>query len=342
MIEFHEKVEISRFYDPSEDKEKQEEIVIRHDPLTGKSCRILDKSLPISKEADIEDEIVSGFCPFCPDNIYDIGARDSRVLNNKILENGEAVLLSNISPYAERSLVIRLTEKHYIPIDDFQKKHFTDALELILKYLERSSNQGYANIMMNYLKPAGSSIVHPHIQLLVSDTAMDHQKRVVKAAKEYHEENGSDYWSDLLEKERGSDRYLEKYGTWEWKTPYAPRGLEHIQGISLKDFRSMGKNALQDLSSGIVDTLRYYDDLDFNSFNLALSVSPKEKTEGSATIIDIVARSSFDKYYWCDVFALTKLQDEPYSNKFPEDIAKEARTFFGSDQLREALEQNNK
>lgn len=329
MIEFAEEVEVNRYYDPSEDEEKQEEIVIRHDPLTGKSCRILDKPLPIPKDVDIEEEIKGGFCPFSPDNVYEIGARDSRVLNNEFLENGEAVLLSNLNPYAEKSLVIRLTEEHYLPLENFQEKHFTDALELVLKYLERSSSEGYATVVMNYLKPAGSSIVHPHIQVLVSDTAMDHQSRVIKAAQQYQEENGSNYWEDLLEEERDGKRYIGKIMGTEWKTPFAPRGLEHVQGISSKDLRSMDREDLRAVSSGIVNTLEYYADLGLNSFNLSIWTPPKSRAGSSATLVDIVARSSFDKYYWCDVFALPRLHDESYSNKLPEDIAEEARSFFG-------------
>ncbi|MEF8874976.1 MAG: hypothetical protein V5A88_09970 [Candidatus Thermoplasmatota archaeon] len=329
MIEFEEDIEKSLFYDPSEEEEKQDEIAIRHDPLTGKSCRILDKPLPLSKDVDIEDEIKGGFCPFCPDRIYDIGARDSRVLNNELLENGEAVLLSNLNPYAEKSLVIRLNEEHYLPLESFREKHFTDAFELVLKYLERSSAEGYPTVMMNYLKPAGSTIVHPHLQLLISDTPMDLQNRVIKAAQEYYEEHGSNYWSDLLEEERDGERYIGKIGGCEWKTPFAPKGLEHIQGISLRDLRSMDREDLQAVSLGIVETLEYYADLDLNSFNLSILISPKSNRERFATVIDLVARSSLDRYYWCDVFALSKLQDEPYSHKYPEDIAKEARSFFG-------------
>lgn len=329
MIEFNEETEKNRFYDPSEEKEKQENIVIRHDPLTGKSCRILDKPLPISRDPDIKEEIEGDFCPFCPENIYDIGARENQVLNDELLEKGDAVLLSNITPYAEKSLVIRLTKEHYLPLESFQKQHFTDAFELVLKYLERASNDAHATVMMNYLKPAGSSIVHPHLQLLISQTPMNNQKRIIKTSQEYHKRDNSNYWRDLLEEEKGGKRHIGKVETCEWKTPFAPRGLEHIQGISLKSLHSMEKKDLQAISSGIVNTLKYYADLNLNSFNLSIWTVPKSDTGCFATLVDIVARSSLDRYYWCDVFALTKLLEEPYSNKYPKDIAKKAKFFFG-------------
>ncbi len=329
MIEFKEETEKNRYYDPSKGKRISEEILIRKDPLTGKTCRILDKPLPISKGADIEEETKKGgFCPFCNDQVYDVGARDSEVLNDQLLERGEAILLSNISPYADKSLVIRLTEDHHIPLEKFQSIYFTDAFELMLEYLKRVQNLGYTTIMMNYLKPAGSTIVHPHMQLLISHHPLDHQRRNFEACVKYHENYGNNYWEDLIEKEKDSERYIKNVGRSVWKTPFAPGGLEHIRGISLKDLRSLEKEDMKSFSSGIVSTLKYYADQSLNSFNLSISLPPDEDKKKFATVVDIVARSNLDKYYWCDVFALSKLLDESYSNKPPEKIAREAKPFF--------------
>ncbi len=327
MIEFQEDLERSRFFDPSEGERKQEKIVVRKDPLTGKPSRILTKPLPISKEVEIEEEISGGFCPFCPENIYDIGARDSEVLDDEILEKGEAVLLANINPYAERSLVIRLSEDHYLPLDSFTEEHFTDAFELTLDYLDEENQIEHVSLMMNYLKPAGSTVVHPHIQLLASDNPMDYQKRVLDSCEIYREETGENYWEGLLAEEREGERYLGKTGVMEWIAPFAPRGLEHIQGIALEDFMTFERKDLKNLSAGIVNTLRYYSGMGLNSFNI--SIMPLFGERGiDATVVDIVARSNFDKYYWCDVFALTKLLEEPYSHKYPKEIAEEAGIYF--------------
>ncbi len=327
MIEFEENIEWSRFFDPSDGERKREKIVVRKDPLTGKSSRILEKPLPISKEVEIEEDIKGGFCPFCSENIYDIGARDSEVLDDEILEKGEAVLLANISPYAERSLVIRLSEDHYLPLDSFTEEHFTDAFELTLNYLDEDNKIEHASLMMNYLKPAGSTVVHPHIQILASDDPMDYQKRVLEACERYHENTGENYWKDLLSEEREGERYVGETGVMEWISPFAPRGLEHIQGIALKNFMNFERKDLKDLSLGIVNTLLYYSSIDLNSFNISMMPLLGEK-EVKATVVDIVARSNFDKYYWCDVFALTKLLEEPYSHKYPKEIADEAGRHF--------------
>ncbi len=326
MIEMRETTETSKFYDPSSDEVKQEKIVIRKDPLTGKQSRIVQKSLPLSKNSDLPEEVLEGFCPFCEDKIYDIGARESQVLDNDLLKNEEAVLLANISPYAEHSLVIRLTEEHYLPLDRFKPKHFTDAFELILKYLKKKPHDLHAAVMMNYLKPAGSSVVHPHLQVLITRSPMNHHKNIIEASKDYHKIHGTNYWEDLLKQEKKTERFIGIIGESHWISPFAPRGLEHIQGVSLKDFRSMDRDELQDISKGIVNTLRYYANQGLNSFNYSILFSHEGYTD--ITIIDIVARSTMDKYYWCDVFALSKLIDEYYSNKYPKKIAKDAREFF--------------
>ncbi len=320
MIDFEEVTEVSKFYDPTKNEVIEETIIIRKDPLTGKRCRIVQKDLPISRNADIQEEITGGFCPFCPDTIYEIGARDNRVMDNELGEEGEAVLLANISPYAERSLVIRLTEEHYLPLDDFKEKQFTDGFKLIQEYLKGSPDELYSNMMMNYLKPAGSSIVHPHMQVLMSRSPMDYLKRMMDGLERYPE----NYYRSLLEEVE--ERYIGDTGEIRWMTPFAPRGLEHVQGIALEGFTSLDPEGLNDISRGITNTLKYYSSLGLNSFNIC--ITPVERIKEPTTIVDIVARSSMDRYYWCDVFALSKLMDEPYSNKFPEDVAEAAKRFF--------------
>lgn len=171
-MEFKVEKEVNEFFNPNEDRLEKVEIEIRHDPLTGKTSRIIEKPFPIAKDPDMSDVEKDGFCPLCPENIYDVGAREPRVLDKKLGEKGEAVLMANITPYAEYSLVCRLSQEHYLGLDEFQVHHFSDAFDLLVDYLEKVKEKGeikYPSIIMNYLKPAGSSIVHPHMQMIISD-----------------------------------------------------------------------------------------------------------------------------------------------------------------------------
>ncbi|MFO8109224.1 MAG: hypothetical protein R6U17_01680 [Thermoplasmata archaeon] len=61
MIELKREMEISRFYDPSKDELKEEKIVIRKDPLTGKRYKIVQKALPVSRDTDIREDVAPFF-----------------------------------------------------------------------------------------------------------------------------------------------------------------------------------------------------------------------------------------------------------------------------------------
>ncbi len=312
---------------------KEKVVDIRYDPLTGKTSRIIKDSMPINKEnPDMSDVEKEGFCPLCSENIYDVGVRDVRVLSKEIDSKGECVLLANLTPYAENSLVIRLTEEHYLELDEFTREHFADALEIIQRYAgeleDQCQEKRYVNVFMNYLKPAGSSIIHPHMQTVVSQEPTDYQKRMLDSAKSYHERNGSNYWEDLIEEEKEGPRFIGERGETSWMTAFAPRGFEHVKGIVSKDFLELESEAITRVADGIVNTLGYYKKEGYNSFNLAMMTPPLGSSNSFATVIDLVTRSNLDKFYWCDVSSLSKLQDEPLIDKRPEDTAEELYSFF--------------
>ncbi len=333
FMDFKKEKEKSIFYSPSEDSLQEKLVEIRYDPLTGKTSRIIDDPMPINKEdPDMSDVEKDGFCPLCPENIYDVGVRDVRVLSKEIEAKGECVLLSNLTPYAENSLVLRLTEKHYLELDEFTTEHFADALELIQRYAgeleEKCPERRFINIFMNYLKPAGSSIVHPHMQTIVSKEPTDHQRRMLDSARSYHERNGSNYWEDLIEEERGGPRSIGDRGETFWMTAFAPRGFEHVKGIILEDLLDIRAKTISKIAEGIINTLEYYKKEGYNSFNFAMTTHPLKGSAPFATVIDMVTRSNLDKFYWCDVSSLSKLQDEALIDRRPERTAEDVRSSF--------------
>ncbi len=313
--------EIAEYYNPVTKKKDVVEIEIRFDPLTKKRTRIITKPLPLSTKPDVGN-VEKEWCPFCDDNVYNIGARDCRIAGNELIERGEAILMANISPYAEISLVIRLTKKHYLSLDEFEAERFYDAFMLAKEYLEKAKVE-FANITMNYLKPAGSSVTHPHIQVISSKYLLDYQERVLLAAKEFYEENGMNFWDVMWE--NSEDRRIFE-NSWRWFTPFAPRGFEHVCAYIKKGIAEMD-DEFYDLSEGIVRILKAYNDMGFNSFNFGIFGS-MERKDFLATHFDIVARSVMEKYYWNDVFAITKIYDEAYTNKKPEELAKEIKKYF--------------
>mgnify|MGYP006284685077 CR=1 FL=1 len=326
IIEFKSDKEISEFYDPSEDKLKEIKIDIRYDPLTEKTSRIVEKPFPIAEDPDMSDVEKNGFCPMCSENIYGVGARDPRILDKKLGEKGEAVLMANITPYAEYSLVCRLAEEHYLELDEFEVHHFSDAFDLLADYLKRLKGQvenKFPSIIMNYLKPAGSSIVHPHVQMLVSDVPNDYYKRKYEEGKRFYEENGESYWKALIRED--DQRKIGYTGDIDWLAAFSPQGFEHVKGVFDGDFVDIDT---EHLSKGIVNVLRKYKEMNYNSFNISIFVSPIGQEEKYATVLDMVTRSNLDRFYWSDVSALTKLQDEPLTNRKPEDIVEDYKDRF--------------
>ena len=331
MIEFLKDTEVAKFYDPSDEELKESEIEIRTDPLTGKTSRILDKPLGRSGEGDMSDVEKNGFCPFCPESVKKVGARDTKVLSRKILERGEAVLLGNVTPYSEYSIIIRLTEEHYLSLEEFEPRHFFDGFKLMTEYLENiedSDEKKFPIAIMNYLKPAGSSIVHPHMQLLISGKMMDYQRSLISGAREYFENKENSYWRDLLEKERNGKRFIGETGETEWVSAFAPRGFDHVKGINTKSLLEFDDEDISDLSQGITNVLKAYSEMGLNSFNFSIFIPPSTESQKFSTVIDMITRSNLDKFYRADDFAMPKLLDESYSNMKPEELAQKVRGSF--------------
>jgi len=331
MIEFRKDSEVAKFYDPSEKEVKESEIEIRTDPLTGKTSRILSKPLSKTGEEDTSDVEKDGFCPFCPENMMKVGARDTKVLSGEMLERGEAALLGNVTPYSEYSIIIRLTEEHYLSLEEFEEKHFADGFKLIMEYLENVEDMEenkFPAVIMNYLKPAGSSVVHPHMQLLVSGKMMDYQRRLISKSREYFEEEGNSYWSDLLKEERDGERFIGKDGETEWISAFAPRGFNHVKGINTKNFLDFDEEDIADFSEGITKVLKAYSKMGCTSFNFSIFIPAFAEKEKFATVIDMITRTNLDKFYRADDFAMPKLWDEPYCNKTPEELGEEIKGYW--------------
>lgn len=321
-MEFEIRIEKASFLNPATDEIEEVEIEIRQDPLTQKRSRILVKPLPFSKNPELPD-FTKEWCPFCDDKVSSIGARDLRVAGGELMRRNESILMANISPYAEVSMVIRISKAHYIPINEFIPDLFFDGFLLALDYIRRTDFR-FATITMNYLRPAGSSISHPHIQLMASHTLFDLQERLVRGSEMFYREKDEIYW-DYFWKRFYENRIHE--GKWRFFTPFAPRGFEHVQGYLKKGLLELEEDELKELSESIVRILRAYHEFGFNSFNFGI-FGPISGISHLPVVFDIVARTPMDRYYQNDTFAIAKLYDESYTNRKPEETAKEIRSYF--------------
>lgn len=321
-MEFKTVVERAEFYNPMTNEVEVVDVEVRFDPLTEKPSRIITKPLPFSKEPELPD--FSGErCPFCEEHIYKVGCRDVHVCGKELMQRGEAVLMANISPYAKNSLVIRLSKTHYIPINDFRPELFTDAFMLVQEYMAKLKPE-FVSVTMNYMKSAGSSLTHPHIQVLVTEVLLDYQQRIRECADKFYRENGKNFWEVFWD---NAEKLRIFEGRWKWYAPFSPRGFEHVCAFINRGFGEIAEEEFEELSEGIVKVLRYYGERGYNAFNFGL-FAPFKTNDHLASQFDIVARSVMDKYYWNDIFAITKIYDEAYTNRFPEETAEDLKKYF--------------
>ncbi len=324
-MEFRREVEVTKVLVGG--KVDESVVEVRYDPLTLQTSRIVKKDFPI-QGGDFEDEIQSTkvWCPFCPDKIDQMAARDVEIMKGELWKRGEAVLFSNIMPYSKHSLVVRITEAHYLKLSEFKVNHFVDAFTLIQDYIKNvPDGKYYITIGMNYLKPAGSSIMHPHVQVMISEVSTDYFARLDWSALEFKETNGTDYWKKLVEVEKEGERYIGKTDKTEWLAAFAPKGFFHFMGIpEEREFMKMDEGQLKGLSEGIIKILRYYERKNLNSFNFTLFCADR-LGEHFRTNFHIVARTPFSRYYWCDVFYPKMLHDESVVFFLPEDYSREIK-----------------
>ena len=333
-IRFERDAQTATFHSPLEDfAEVDVEIEIREDPLTGAQARIVPESFVRPEdEPDIEPVVSDAEgCFFCPDMVDDVTPTYAGVLDDDRGSRGEATSFPNLNPYAGHSNVVALTADHYRPIDGFTTGIFADGLAAALEYVaavlaDDETNASLASVNMNFLRPAGSSIIHPHVQTLVDDRGTNAQRRLLDASRAYYDREGSGYWSDLVGEEAGGEREIASTGAVDWLAPFAPTHHRHVLGVVDDPLTDPESPAIRDLASGLTSVLDAYAAVDLNSFNFALFIAPDEPA--MPPVVNLVARSVFDEYYWSDSPFFVVLHDEGVVDVAPETYAAETAECF--------------
>lgn len=333
-IEHSSTVQEATFYNPLEDfAETTIEVEVRTDPLTGRQSRIVpDNFLLPEEEPDIEPVVSDAEgCFFCPGMVGEATPKYPDFVGFDRGSVGEATSFPNLNPYSAHSNVVVLTEDHYVPIGEFTTDIFADGLQAALEYVtavfDHEDAPQIGSINMNFLRSAGSSIIHPHVQTLVDDRGTNAQRAILEGARAYREEMDSEYFGDLVDEERDSDRYVGATGDLEWLAPYAPRHHRHLLGV-FPDTSIPDPDAatVEDLATGISNVLSYFADVGLNSFNFGLHLVEDEPAV--RPVFDIVARSVFDQYYWSDATFFETVHEEGVVDVAPETYAEEAAAFF--------------
>jgi galactose-1-phosphate uridylyltransferase len=228
-----------------------------------------------------------------------------------------------------------LTRAHTLQLNEFTTPVLFNGLRAALTYVQtvfqRHPDVKHAAVAMNYLPPAGSTIVHPHMQVIASYLPLAYPRQLEEASQRYARLNKSNYWDDLMrvESERG-ERYLAQRGRTHWIAPYAPAGLNEIDGIVLDrpSLRSLTEDDLKDLAEGMRSILMFYYDRGVRSFNALLYSSTLGSESNAVSVgLKVVSRYGYRARFVSDVWSLQYLLNEQEVYEAPEMICSEARPY---------------
>jgi UDPglucose--hexose-1-phosphate uridylyltransferase len=283
-IEFKREIRLSRMLKRDESGELAEATVpleFRFDPLTGHSCRIVQFTLERIIRPDLDElekrsrELT---CPFCPPLLEQITPRfPPDFFPEGNIRIGKSYTFPNSGPYDVYGAVVVMSDEHFIRLDGFTPEIISDALLAAQTHIRRAekvdSAVKYHFIAWNYMPPSGGSLVHPHLQSNAGYIPTTYQKLILEASAKYREENGTNYWSDLLEQEkRAGERYIGKTGNVEWLTPFMPRGrLSEVIALfpGRASITELTEKDLRDFSTGLVKVFGYLDSLNLPAFNMS-------------------------------------------------------------------------
>ena len=253
---------------------------IRKDPLTGRTARICH-FMKLQWEMPDFDSLVSGTeqtCPFCPEKVMQITpCFPEEIIPEGRLTAGDMVLFPNIAPYDSLGAVATMGARHFVPMGAFTAERIAGAFRLARDFFMRIAQIGhpesvYHIINWNYMPPAGSSLIHAHLQVFSTSSAPNLMRQELDAARAYSRENGRNYWDDLVAHEISSgERYLGKIGRTDWFTHYAPMGvagdvLAVVEGVD--STLALTDQDLDDIADGLIRLMAAYEKMGIFSFNM--------------------------------------------------------------------------
>lgn len=335
-----------RFHNPLKDfAEEVHSLQIRKDPLLGDvsvyNPYLKDKAKAFFGECDPEliarlvDESARN-CFFCGEKLEKGTPRfPADFLPEGRLRVGEALLFPNLFSLGTHHPVICLCNAHFLKLSEFGEDIIADGLTAAQKFLrivyERDRSAAFAAVTANYLFPAGASLVHPHLQMVVNAVPYSYHARLLEAAGSYYRRNASSYFVDLVQVERRGPRYVTQKGAWHWLAPFSPMGNNEFMAVHETecDFGNLTIQDLQDLSYGISRVLDFYESLGHLSFNYAVySTKESSSSNNFRCLAKIICRQNLYPNYRNDDYFLQKLLQAELIITPPEDIATLLREHF--------------
>ncbi|MDY7032683.1 MAG: hypothetical protein SVY10_12355 [Thermodesulfobacteriota bacterium] len=328
-------------------QEDGQHVEIRFDPLTGVrrlfNSAFTDKSTYMNQPPDenlakmIAEKTREG-CFFCPENIEKGTPKFTPdFLPEGRFRRGDSWIFPNLFQIYEVSGVAIIGKDHFLQLDEFSPEVLTSFYNMIIDFYRtiqsRKPELKYAAFGMNYLPPAGSSVVHPHNPVFMSRDPFPYVDTIMKESENYLQKHSVNFWQDLIntEKELG-ERYVGKKKNVEWMSSFSPISGNEFTGVvpGKSNFLEFDDNDIEGIAQGITKILSFYkNDLQKNSFNYVVYSGPLgEKNNSFWSNIRITTRPSFTSNYVSDIpLALLYFMDNFFDN-MPEYLASQLRDHF--------------
>lgn len=334
MINFRREEEYFVFQNPGEPGEMfRRKTEIRFDPLTGESSRLVfDPGLKLTPPdyTEIGENTKGPKCPFCEENIKQVTPKFPSEINPEgRIQVGESILFPNLFPYSKHNGVAIFSGQHYVKLLEFTEDVIANAFRGARLYLDKvvetDPQVRYASINWNYLPYAGSSILHPHIQVIASEQPTNYQARTIEEGEKFYATHRQNYYEALLEEETKLGQRLIKSGECiSWLHAFAPKSHLDFIGIfqGIHSLEHLADGHWQVLAQDLTKVFRYLDSQGLASFNMLLHVPIKENP-ADLVHLRLVPRLTIGFLETSDINFFQMLHQEPLSYKVPEEVVKE-------------------
>lgn len=339
-IEFRRAVREAKFRSPLAKFElTSQKIEFRKDPLTGRRCRInLERASRVKQAAAVSQEVVDLIerskkgCFFCSENIEKSTPMFPQ--DPPRIKVGSATAFPNLFPFGEFHAVVTFSKDHHLPLDHFSPELISGALAASLQYFKMTRKENpevnHCTINWNYMPPAASSILHPHLQILADFKPTTMVDELLHKSKAYFDKNGSNYWADLVKAEKSlGERYITNIGSVAWLASFAPQGNNETTAVfsGISNVYQMGASELSDFSIGLSKILRGYQAMGVGSLNMTFFSGPNDRDLSDYFLLSakLISRPAYTQTYTSDSGFMERFHYEAVLESRPEDVARRLR-----------------
>ncbi len=140
-------------------------------------------------------------------------------------------------------------------------------------YVQRHPQTTYALVFWNYFPASGGTQIHPHLQVLATDTPGNTLEEELTCSLQYYREEGRSYWADLLlAEERLGERWVARGAQSAWLTSFVSQSLLADTLILFPEIQTildLTDEGLDEFCRGLGQALHHLASQGVYSFNLA-------------------------------------------------------------------------